>query len=169
MKKDDKKNENKNKEIVKIEQKEKDEILQSLISENEILTKLTKEKKTPKEALNSLLQILINQRSRIDTLGEDQIMLRTNINRLKTSIDNLSEKNHVFKMLNPDNFAVANKVNYKPTEYISFSSLKANLNPLNKKTYNKQNNKIDFGNLLQMSVNDFKKKKLKPINNQKYK
>ena len=39
MKKDDKKNENKNKEIVKIEQKEKDEILQSLISENEILTK----------------------------------------------------------------------------------------------------------------------------------
>ena len=110
-----------------------------------------------------MLQILINQRSRIDTLGEDQIMLRTNINRLKTSIDNLSEKNHVFKMLNPDNFAVANKVNYKPTEYISFSSLKANLNPLNKKTYNKQNNKIDFGNLLQMSVNDFKKKKLKPI------
>ena len=164
MKKDDKKNENKNKEIVKIEQKEKDEILQSLISENEILTKLTKEKITPKEALNSLLQILINQRSRIDTLGEDQIMLRTNINRLKNSIDDLTNKNHVFKMLNPENSKGATKVNYKPTEFLSFSSLNIGFNNKNIKN---QNNSIDSAKLLQISTSDFKKKKLKPINNNK--
>ena len=44
------KNENKKEksDLIKIEQKEKDEILQSLIKENEILTKLTKQKITPK-------------------------------------------------------------------------------------------------------------------------
>ena len=161
------KNENKKEksDLVKIEQKEKDEILQSLIKENEILTKLTKQKITPKEALISLLQILTNQRNRIDILGEDQIMLRTNINRLKNSIDDLTNKNHVFKMLNPENSKGATKVNYKPTEFLSFSSLNIGFN--NKKNIKTQNNSIDSAKLLQISVSDFKKKKLKPINNYK--
>ena len=161
------KNENKKEksDLVKIEQKEKDEILQSLIKENEILTKLTKQKITPKEALISLLQILTNQRNRIDILGEDQIMLRTNINRLKNSIDDLTNKNHVFKMLNPENSKGATKVNYKPTEFLSFSSLNIGFN--NKKNIKTQNNSIDSTKLLQLSVSDFKKKKLKPINNNK--
>ena len=161
------KNENKKEksDLVKIEQKEKDEILQSLIKENEILTKLTKQKITPKEALISLLQILTNQRNRIDILGEDQIMLRTNINRLKNSIDDLTNKNHVFKMLNPENSNGASKVNYKPTEFLSFSSLNIGFN--NKKNIKTQNNSIDSAKLLQLSVSDFKKKKLKPINNNK--
>ena len=160
------KNENKKEksELIKIEQKEKDEILQSLIKENEILTKLTKQKITPKEALISLLQILTNQRNRIDILGEDQIMLRTNINRLKNSIDDLTNKNHVFKMLNPENSKGATKVNYKPTEFLSFSSLNIGFNNKNIKN---QNNSIDSAKLLQISVSDFKKKKLKPINNYK--
>ena len=161
------KNENKKEksDFVKIEQKEKDEILQSLIKENEILTKLTKQKITPKEALISLLQILTNQRNRIDILGEDQIMLRTNINRLKNSIDDLTNKNHVFKMLNPENSKGATKVNYKPTEFLSFSSLNIGFN--NNKNIKNQNNSIDSAKLLQISVSDFKKKKLKPINNNK--
>ena len=161
------KNENKKEksDLVKIEQKEKDEILQSLIKENEILTKLTKQKITPKEALISLLQILTNQRNRIDILGEDQIMLRTNINRLKNSIDDLTNKNHVFKMLNPENSKGATKVNYKPTEFLSFSSLNIGFN--NNKNIKNQNNSIDSAKLLQISVSDFKKKKLKPINNNK--
>ena len=161
------KNENKKEKsyLVKIEQKEKDEILQSLIKENEILTKLTKQKITPKEALISLLQILTNQRNRIDILGEDQIMLRTNINRLKNSIDDLTNKNQVFKMLNPENSKGASKVNYKPTEFLSFSSLNIGFN--NKKNIKTQNNSIDSAKLLQLSVSDFKKKKLKPINNYK--
>jgi hypothetical protein len=160
------KNENKKEksELIKIEQKEKDEILQSLIKENEILTKLTKQKITPKEALISLLQILTNQRNRIDSLGEDQIMLRTNINRLKNSIDDLTNKNHVFKMLNPENSKGATKVNYKPTEFLSFSSLNIGFNNKNIKN---QNNSIDSAKLLQISTSDFKKKKLKPINNNK--
>ena len=160
------KNENKKEksDLVKIEQKEKDEILQSLIKENEILTKLTKQKITPKEALISLLQILTNQRNRIDILGEDQIMLRTNINRLKNSIDDLTNKNHVFKMLNPENSKGATKVNYKPTEFLSFSSLNIGFNNKNIKN---QNNSIDSAKLLQISTSDFKKKKLKPINNNK--
>ena len=160
------KNENKKEksDLIKIEQKEKDEILQSLIKENEILTKLTKQKITPKEALISLLQILTNQRNRIDSLGEDQIMLRTNINRLKNSIDDLTNKNHVFKMLNPENSKGATKVNYKPTEFLSFSSLNIGFNNKNIKN---QNNSIDSAKLLQISVSDFKKKKLKPINNNK--
>ena len=160
------KNENKKEksDLIKIEQKEKDEILQSLIKENEILTKLTKQKITPKEALISLLQILTNQRNRIDILGEDQIMLRTNINRLKNSIDDLTNKNHVFKMLNPENSKGATKVNYKPTEFLSFSSLNIGFNNKNIKN---QNNSIDSAKLLQISTSDFKKKKLKPINNNK--
>ena len=160
------KNENKKEksDLVKIEQKEKDEMLQSLIKENEILTKLTKQKITPKEALISLLQILTNQRNRIDILGEDQIMLRTNINRLKNSIDDLTNKNHVFKMLNPENSKGATKVNYKPTEFLSFSSLNIGFNNKNIKN---QNNSIDSAKLLQISTSDFKKKKLKPINNNK--
>ena len=160
------KNENKKEKSdwIKIEQKEKDEILQSLIKENEILTKLTKQKITPKEALISLLQILTNQRNRIDSLGEDQIMLRTNINRLKNSIDDLTNKNHVFKMLNPENSKGATKVNYKPTEFLSFSSLNIGFNNKNIKN---QNNSIDSAKLLQISTSDFKKKKLKPINNNK--
>ena len=160
------KNENKKEksDLIKIEQKEKDEILQSLIKENEILTKLTKQKITPKEALISLLQILTNQRNRIDSLGEDQIMLRTNINRLKNSIDDLTNKNHVFKMLNPENSKGASKVNYKPTEFLSFSSLNIGFNNKNIKN---QNNSIDSAKLLQISTSDFKKKKLKPINNNK--
>ena len=160
------KNENKKEksDLIKIEQKEKDEILQSLIKENEILTKLTKQKITPKEALISLLQILTNQRNRIDSLGEDQIMLRTNINRLKNSIDDLTNKNHVFKMLNPENSKGATKVNYKPTEFLSFSSLNIGFNNKNIKN---QYNSIDSAKLLQISTSDFKKKKLKPINNNK--
>ena len=160
------KNENKKEksDLIKIEQKEKDEILQSLIKENEILTKLTKQKITPKEALISLLQILTNQRNRIDSLGEDQIMLRTNINRLKNSIDDLTNKNHVFKMLNPEKSKGATKVNYKPTEFLSFSSLNIGFNNKNIKN---QNNSIDSAKLLQISTSDFKKKKLKPINNNK--
>ena len=160
------KNENKKEksDLIKIEQKEKDEILQSLIKENEILTKLTKQKITPKEALISLLQILTNQRNRIDILGEDQIMLRTNINRLKNSIDDLTNKNQVFKMLNPENSKGASKVNYKPTEFLSFSSLNIGFNNKNIKN---QNNSIDSAKLLQISTSDFKKKKLKPINNNK--
>ena len=160
------KNENKKEksDLIKIEQKEKDEILQSLIKENEILTKLTKQKITPKEALISLLQILTNQRNRIDSLGEDQIMLRTNINRLKNFNDDLTNKNHVFKMLNPENSKGATKVNYKPTEFLSFSSLNIGFNNKNIKN---QNNSIDSAKLLQISTSDFKKKKLKPINNNK--
>ena len=91
-------------------------------------------------------------------------MLRTNINRLKNSIDDLTNKNHVFKMLNPENSKGATKVNYKPTEFLSFSSLNIGFNNKNIKN---QNNSIDSAKLLQISTSDFKKKKLKPINNNK--
>ena len=146
---------------------ENDELIKSLILENEILKKLNKNKITPNQALNSLLNILNNQRGKLDSLNEENKMLYISINRLRNSIKSLSQKNNYFhNHFNLDNINSINKVNFKPNKMLSFSNLKNNLTGKNI-TYNSNsdftnNNSID--NLLQISVTDFKRKKLKPIN-----
>ena len=146
---------------------ENDELIKSLILENEILKKLNKNKLTPNQALNSLLNILNNQRGKLDSLNEENKMLYISINRLRNSIKSLSQKNNYFhNNFNLDNINSINKVNFKPNKMLSFSNLKNNLTGKNI-TYNSNsgftnNNSID--NLLQISVTDFKRKKLKPIN-----
>ena len=152
---------------------ENDELIKSLILENEILKKLNKNKITPNQALNSLLNILNNQRGKLDSLTEENKMLYISINRLRNSVKSLSQKNNNFhNNFNLESINSIKKVNFKPNKMLSFSNLKNNLTGKNTITYNSNNgfttnnsmDRINIENMLQISVTDFKRKKLKPIN-----
>ena len=143
---------------------ENDELIKYLIMENEILKNLNKNKLTPNQALNSLLNILNTQRNKLDSLTEENKMLYISINRLRNSIKSLSQKNNTFhNNFNLDSINSINKVNFKPNEMISFSNLKNNLTAKNNSNINNSVERINMEKLLQMSVTDFKRKKLKPI------
>ena len=152
---------------------ENDELIKSLILENEILKKLNKNKITPNQALNSLLNILNNQRGKLDSLTEENKMLYISINRLRNSVKSLSQKNNNFhNNFNLESINSIKKVNFKPNKMLSFSNLKNNLTGKNTITYNSNSgfttnnsmDRINIENMLQISVTDFKRKKLKPIN-----
>ena len=152
-------------------------IMKNLVKENEIISKVIKGKMTNNEALNELLHILNEQRNFIENISEEHYMLEKSVTRLNTSIDLLKTKlkiNH--EDLDINKIINANKVQFKPNDAISFSKLNNNKilmnNTFNRskkiktpiKIKNNSNNNIDYDKLLQMSVSDFKKKKLKPIN-----
>ena len=155
-------------------------IMKNLVKENEIISKVIKGKMTNNEALNELLNILNEQRDFIENISEEHFMLEKSVTRLNTSIDLLKTKlkvNH--EDLDIDKIINANKVQFKLNNAISFSNLNRNKitmnNTFNKskkiktpiKINNNSNNNIDYDRLLQMSVSDFKKRKLKPINKKK--
>ena len=174
-----------------ISNEQKNIILKNLIKENEILTKVIKGKITTNEALNELLYILNDQRNFIENISEEHFMLEKSVNRLNTSIDILKTQlkvSHEDLDLDIKKIINANKVKYKPNEAISFSKLNRNINYSNNNNSKKQLNtsfnrsrklktpikinstssgNIDYDRLMQMSVSDFKKKKLKPINKKK--
>ena len=189
-------NSNKEKENNKINEdiskEQKNIIMKNLIKENEILSKVIKGKITTNEALNELLYILNDQRNFIENISEEHLMLEKSVNRLNTSIDILKTQlkvSHEDLDLDIKKIINANKVKYKPNEAISFSKLNRNINYRNnnnssKKQLNTSFNRsrklktpikinstssgnIDYDRLMQMSVSDFKKKKLKPINKKK--
>ena len=154
--------------------------MKNLVKENEIISKVIKGKMTNNEALNELLHILNEQRNFIENISEEHYMLEKSVTRLNTSIDLLKTKlkvNH--EDLDIDKIINANKVQFKLNNAISFSNLNRNKitmnNTFNKskkiktpiKINNNSNNNIDYDRLLQMSVSDFKKRKLKPINKKK--
>ena len=172
-----------------ISKEQKNIIMKNLIKENEILSKVIKGKITTNEALNELLYILNDQRNFIENISEEHFMLEKSVNRLNTSIDILKTKlkvTHEDLDLDIKKIINANKVKYKPNEAISFSNLNRNINTnyiknsnskkqLNTsfnrsrklktpiKINNTSSGNIDYDKLMQMSVSDFKKKKLKPI------
>ena len=175
-----------------ISKEQKNIIMKNLIKENEILSKVIKGKITTNEALNELLYILNDQRNFIENISEEHLMLEKSVNRLNTSIDILKTQlkvSHEDLDLDIKKIINANKVKYKPNEAISFSKLNRNINYRNnnnssKKQLNTSFNRsrklktpikinstssgnIDYDRLMQMSVSDFKKKKLKPINKKK--
>ena len=176
-----------------ISKEQKNIIMKNLIKENEILSKVIKGKITTNEALNELLYILNDQRNFIENISEEHFMLEKSVNRLNTSIDILKTKlkvTHEDLDLDIKKIINANKVTYKPNEAISFSNLNRNINTnyiknsnskkqLNTsfnrsrklktpiKINNTSSGNIDYDKLMQMSVSDFKKKKLKPINKKK--
>ena len=174
-----------------ISNEQKNIIMKNLIKENEILTKVIKGKITTNEALNELLYILNDQRNFIENISEEHFMLEKSVNRLNTSIDILKTQlkvSHEDLDLDIKKIINANKVKYKPNEAISFSKLNRNINYSNNNNSKKQLNtsfnrsrklktpikinstssgNIDYDRLMQMSVSDFKKKKLKPINKKK--
>ena len=157
-------------------------IMKNLIKENEIISKVIKGKLTKDEALNELLHILNEQRDFIENISEEHFMLEKSVSRLNTSIDSLKTKlkvNH--STLDINKIINANKVQFKPNEAISFSQLNNDRKIMNN-TFNNHkkiiapikinktsSSNIDYDRLLQMSVSDFKKKKLKPINKNKNK
>ena len=151
-------------------------IMKNLIKENEIISKVIKGKMTNNEALNELLLIMNEQRDFIENISEEHFMLEKSVNRLNTSIDLLKTQLKVtHDDLDINKIINANKVQYKPNEAISFSKLNNNKIIMNNtfnnrkkiktpiKIKNTSNNNIDYDRLLQMSVSDFKKRKLKPI------
>ena len=175
-----------------ISNEQKNIIMKNYIKENEILSKVIKGKITTNEALNELLFILNDQRNFIENISEEHFMLEKSVNRLNTSIDILKTQlkvSHEDLDLDIKKIINANKVKYKPNEAISFSKLNRNINYSNnnsssKKQLNTSFNRsrklktpikinstssgnIDYDRLMQMSVSDFKKKKLKPINKKK--
>ena len=157
-------------------------IMKNLIKENEIISKVIKGKLSKDEALNELLHILNEQRDFIENISEEHFMLEKSVSRLNTSIDSLKTKLKVdHNTLDINKIINANKVQFKPNEAISFSKLNNNKKIMNN-TFNNHkkmiapikinktsSNNIDYDRLLQMSVSDFKKKKLKPINKNKNK
>ena len=178
-------------------EKQKNIIMKNLIKENEILSKIIKGKIESKEALNELLKIMNEQRNYIENISEEHLMLEKSVSRLNTSIDILKTKLNVKYDYNIDtnNIKNANKVQYKPNDIISFSKLNNNKKMMNH-TFNKKlkvpikkwsvsssniyisdkislnsysltSTNIDYDKLIQMSVTDFKKRKLKPINKKK--
>ena len=178
-------------------EKQKNIIMKNLIKENEILSKIIKGKIESKEALNELLKIMNEQRNYIENISEEHLMLEKSVSRLNTSIDMLKTKLNVKYDYNIDtnNIKNANKVQYKPNDIISFSKLNNNKKIMNH-TFNKKlkvpikkgsvsssnryisdkislnsysltSTNIDYDKLIQMSVTDFKKRKLKPINKKK--
>ena len=174
-----------------ISNEQKNIIMKNYIKENEILSKVIKGKITTNEALNELLYILNDQRNFIENISEEHFMLEKSVNRLNTSIDILKTQlkvSHEDLDLDIKKIINANKVKYKPNEAISFSKLNRNINYSNNNSSKKQLNtsfnrsrklktpikinstssgNIDYDRLMQMSVSDFKKKKLKPINKKK--
>ena len=152
-------------------------IMKNLVKENEIISKVIKGKMTNNEALNELLHILNEQRNFIENISEEHYMLEKSVTRLNTSIDLLKTKlkiNH--EDLDINKIINANKVQFKLNDAISFSKLNNNKIIMNN-TFNKRkkiktpiniknnsNHNIDYDKLLQMSVSDFKKRKLKPLN-----
>ena len=179
------------------EEKQKNIIMKNLIKENEILSKVIKGKIETNEALNELLKIMREQRNYIENISEEHLMLENSLSRLNTSIDILKTKLNVKYDYNIDtnNIKNANKVQYKPNDIISFSNLNNNKKIMNH-TFNKKlkipikkgsvsssnryitdkislnsysvtSTNIDYDKLIHMSVTDFKKRKLKPINKKK--
>ena len=166
-------------------EEQKNLIMKNLIKENEIISKVIKGKMSNNEALNQLLLILNEQRDYIENISEEHFMLEKSVTRLNTSIDILKTK---LKVEHHDDLDInkiinANKVQFKPNEAISFGKLnnqkKAMNNTfsnrkkikvpikINSTDNNSSNKTIDYDRLLQMSVSDFKKRKLKPINKNK--
>ena len=168
-------------------------IMKNLIKENEILSKVIKGKLGHNEALNELLKIMNEQRNFIENISEEHLILEKSVTRLNTSIDILKTKLNVKyeNDLDTNKIKNANRVQFRPNDAISFSKLNNNKKSMNL-TFNKKlkvpikkgsvssssrymndkisqnsykiNNNIDYDKLIQMSVTDFKKKKLKPIN-----
>ena len=118
---------NKNNEYA--EKNSTDQMIDQLIKENEILSKLVKGKSQPNEALNSLYNILSSQRNKIDSLSNEHLSLEQSIEQLQISIESL--KNRTYTTLeNTTSFKPApaiNKTNqsvsikYNPSELLSFS------------------------------------------------
>ena len=181
---------NKDNEINNLESKQKNIIMKNLIKENDIISKVLKGKLNTNEALNELLKIMNDQRSFIENISEEHLMLEKSVTRLNTSIDILKTKLNYENEVDTKKITNANKVQFKPNELISFSKLNNNKINMNH-TFTKKlkvptkrgsvlsssnryftdknsnyntNNDIDYDKLTQMSSKNFKKKKLKPIN-----
>ena len=186
---------NENNSTNNIEKEQKNIIMKNLIKENEIISKVIKNKINMDEALNELFKIMKDQRNFIENISEEHLMLEKSVTRLNTSIDLLKNKLKYENKLDTNNITNANKVQFKPNEAISFSNL------VNKKIMNhtftkklkapikkgsvssssnryisdtssnyssKTTNNIDYDRLIQISVTDFKKRKLKPISPLRY-
>ena len=185
---------NENNSTNNIEKEQKNIIMKNLIRENEIISKVIKGKLNINEALNELLKIMNEQRNFIENISEEHLMLEKSVTRLNTSIDLLKNKLKYENKLDTNNITNANKVQFKPNEAISFSNLvnKKIMNhtftkklkaPIKKGSVSsssnryisdtssnyssKTTNNIDYDRLIQISVTDFKKRKLKPINKNK--
>ena len=161
------------------------------------ISKVIKGKRESNEALKELLKIMNEQRNYIENISEEHLMLEKSVSRLITSIDILKTKLNVKYDYNIDtnNIKNANKVQYKPNDIISFAKLHNNKKIMNH-TFNKKlkvpikkgnvsssnrylsdkislnsysvtSTNIDYDKLIHMSVTDFKKRKLKPINKKK--
>ena len=161
----------------KSDNQNQDMIMKNLMKENEILSKVIKNKITVNEALNELLKILMEQRNYIENISDDHLMLENSISRLNGSIGILQtqlKSNSINSNSEIDISKINNaaKITYKPNEAISFSKLNQNYKITNnniKVNHSQQNihtkaDSIDCERLLQMSISDFKKRKLKPIN-----
>ena len=151
---------NKNNEYV--EKNSTDQMIDQLIKENEILSKLVKGKSLPNEALNSLYNILSSQRNKIDSLSNEHLSLEQSIEQLQISIETLrnrtyttSENTTSFKpapAINKTNQSVS--IKYNPSELLSFSGLMGKTS---------QHQSLNLGNLMQLSVTNFSKRNLAPI------
>ena len=177
-----------------IEKEQKNIIMKNLIKENEIISKVIKGKLNINLALNELLKIMNDQRNFIENISEEHLMLEKSVSRLNTSIDLLKNKLKYENEIDTNKIKNANKVQFKPNEAISFSNLvnKKTMNhtftkklkaPIKKGSVSsssnryisdtnsnyssKTTNNIDYDRLIQISVTDFKKRKLKPINKNK--
>ena len=178
-----------------VEQTPKNIIMKNMIKENEIISKVIKNKLNIDEALNELFKIMKEQRNFIENISEEHLMLEKSVNRLNTSIDLLKNKLKYENKTETNNIINANKIQFKPNEVISFSNLMNNKKIMNH-TFTKKlkaptkkgsvssssnryisdtssnyssktTNNIDYDRLIQISVTDFKKRKLKPINKNK--
>lgn len=140
-----------------VEKSDTDQMIDQLIKENDILSKLSKGKLSPNEALNSLYSLLLSQRGKLDYLTEDNLSLHQSIEQLNLSISSLQKNNPPLhnKSSTTNSIKQSSSIHYNPTELLSFSSLVGNT-PKNKPN-------IDLGNLMQMSVTNFQKKTLNPI------
>ena len=167
-----------------IEKEQKNIIMKNLIKENEIISKVIKGKLNINLALNELLKIMNDQRNFIENISEEHLMLEKSVSRLNTSIDLLKNKLKYENEIDTNKIKNANKVQFEPNEVISFSKLNNNnimnhtftkklkiptkkgsvSSSSNRYISDKNKNNIDFDKLIQMSVTDFKKRKLKPIN-----
>lgn len=151
---------NKNNEYA--EKNSTDQMIDQLIKENEILSKLVKGKSQPNEALNSLYNILSSQRNKIDSLSNEHLSLEQSIEQLQISIESLrnrtyntSENTTSFKpapAINKTNQSVS--IKYNPSELLSFSGLMGKTS---------QHQSLNLGNLMQLSVTNFSKRNLAPI------
>lgn len=151
---------NKNNEYV--EKNSTDQMIDQLIKENEILSKLVKGKCQPNEALNSLYNILSSQRNKIDSLSYEHLSLEQSIEQLEISIDSLRNRTYTVQdnktlyqpssSLNKTNQSLS--IKYNPSELLSFSGLMGKTS---------QHQSLNLGNLMQMSVTNFSKRNLAPI------